>query len=389
MTGVRAGEILRYLRFSDEDRSSLIAFAPAAPAAFGPMVDDFYARVLEDEEARRVLSTPELVEGLKGSLRNWAERILKGPWDEEYFAVSSRIGRRHVQVGLPLRYMPLAMNVMRQHLMGAVLRSTADPNVRERTLTALHRVLDLELTWMLEVYQESFLDQMLRAERLATLAQLAAAVSHELKNPLGVINTSLHLLRRLLEGQQAEAGIAPAIREHVDRMARSSRQASELATHLLEFTRSKLPRRQVFSARELIDEALDVAGELKAARVDVAIEPADLEVEADANDLARVLANLLKNADQALAEADRAGTIHLRARRLAGAFVLEIADDGPGIRPDALPRIFDPLFTTRSRGTGLGLPIARELVQAHGGDIEVDSAPGKGACFTVRIPQKP
>ena len=126
---------------------------------------------------------------------------------------------------------------------------------------------------------------------------------------------------------------------------------------------------------------VDHAGELQC-------EPPQAEAVVDGGDVSQILSNLIRNAIQAIRESGIGGHVTVRARRDALGVVFTVTDDGPGIAREHLPRIFEPLFTTRSTGTGLGLAIARDLVDAHGGRITVASTAGGGAAFTVLLPQE-
>jgi signal transduction histidine kinase len=131
-----------------------------------------------------------------------------------------------------------------------------------------------------------------------------------------------------------------------------------------------------------------VEAQARAASIDVRVAaPSSLpRVVADRDHLKQVLLNLVLNAVQA---AGRGGRVTLEAQPARDGITIVVADTGPGIAPDVLPRIFDPYFTTRNGGLGLGLTIARRIVQAHGGSLEVESTPGAGARFTVRLPGVP
>src|SRR5262249_9568162 len=148
---------------------------------------------------------------------------------------STRIGRRHVEVGLPQRFMPLAMCRVRQMLQRlAVDVEAGDPERLRAAVAAGAKVLDLGLAAMLEGYAEAQQGRVRESERLAALGELAASVSHELKNPLAVINTSLLLAQKQLALPEAERDAAN-LRAHLERIARSSKQASHMSAQLLDY----------------------------------------------------------------------------------------------------------------------------------------------------------
>jgi len=159
-------ELKRYVRFDDADGAALRGLAPRIRLHYKRIVDAFYQRLSEHEAARRVFTGPEQVERLKQTLTTWLEEMLTGPWDEDYYGRRSRIGRMHVRVGLPQRYMFTAMEHIRGELLElALVGSGDDPEGARRSARALGKVTDLELTIMLETYGEAFISQIQAAER--------------------------------------------------------------------------------------------------------------------------------------------------------------------------------------------------------------------------------
>jgi len=223
--------------------------------------------------------------------------------------------------------------------------------------------------------------QILRSQKLAAVGLLAAGIAHEINNPLsGVVGYSKLLLERPL---------APEIRERVEKIAQSGERCRKIVEGVLLFSRKQDGgvRRQV-DLRALLDRVLAI-GEYQWRMHNVRIireldEPAT--VLADADQMEQVVLNLLSNAVDAM---PRGGAVRLRlAATPGGGASLTVADEGHGIPEEIQARIFDPFFSTKEigKGTGLGLAISYGIVHDHGGDIVVDSAPGKGAAFTVILP---
>jgi signal transduction histidine kinase len=284
--------------------------------------------------------------------------------------------------------MPLAMSRLRAFLAQlAVDELKSRPADLNETLIALQKVLDIQLTIMLESYAEMTQNRVRQAERLGTLGQLAASISHELKNPLAVVNTSLLILGRELQRTDG-ARDQEVVRTHLERISRSSRHAARLASQLLDYARSKKPQLRSTPLKTVLDQTLDLCDECAEVVIDAHAEPADAAAVLDAGDMTQILSNLIRNAVQAIRENGVGSRVTVRARRDALGVTFTVTDDGPGIARADLLRIFEPLFTTRSTGTGLGLAIARDLTAAHGGTITVSSTVGKGAAFTVMIPQE-
>ncbi|MFL5271169.1 MAG: protoglobin domain-containing protein, partial [Anaeromyxobacteraceae bacterium] len=190
-------ELKRYVGWTAVDEEALRALhAPLAPR-FRAIAEVFYATILGHDEAKKSLKGGEsLVGHLKITLQRWMDELLRGPWDEAYFVNRARIGRYHVQIDLPQHYMFGAMNVIRREFNDIVDATYLDaPEALARARKAVGRILDLELAIMLHTYREDLLTRHARAERLATFGQLVGSIGHDLRNPLGVIESSVYILR--------------------------------------------------------------------------------------------------------------------------------------------------------------------------------------------------
>lgn len=160
-------EIVRYVRFGPADEAALQALHPAAEPSFLAIADAFYERLNEHPGAAAVFSSPEQIERLKLSLRAWLDRLLRGPWDEDYYQLRSRIGRVHVKVKLPQRYMFTAIAVIHGQLLAVAAEACGDDSARLlATSTALAKILDVELAIMLETYSEDYVAVVRRFERM-------------------------------------------------------------------------------------------------------------------------------------------------------------------------------------------------------------------------------
>lgn len=157
------GELKRYVRFAEEDTGLLRALRPHAAPHFVRIAHDFYERAREHEEAAAVFTGPEQVERLKSTLVRWMDRLLSGPHDEHYFDETAKIGRVHVRVGLPQRYMFTATALVRHELCKIAINTMGDQ--AQAVASALHRALDLELAVMLETYRDAFVARIQKAER--------------------------------------------------------------------------------------------------------------------------------------------------------------------------------------------------------------------------------
>lgn len=226
------------------------------------------------------------------------------------------------------------------------------------------------------------LEQKLRRhERLAALGKLASGVAHEIRNPLSSIKGFAAILARKAGDDPTAQDVARTMTHEVDRLNR-------VISELLEFARPAELDPKPVRLRDIIRHSLKlVEKDAHHAGVQLAVDivPPDLEAVLDADRFAQVLLNLYLNAIQAM---ERGGALTVRALMEPGVLRVEVEDSGPGIAPEALGHIFDPYFTTKPNGVGLGLSIVHKIVEAHGGDIFVDKAGGDGTRFVIRIPQK-
>jgi len=373
-------EVADFVRFGDADVKTLVALGPLLEPDLPGIVDAFYDAIERSPRARAVFQNEAQTARQTISLRRWLDGIFSGTYDAAYFERRARIGRAHVRIGLDQRYMFAAMNVVRMNLHEAIElrlppRATA-PELREAALGAVDRILDIELAIMLETYAEAYLQRTRAVERLATLGQLAASIGHELRNPLAVMETSLHLLRRA-------AGDDPKLQRHTERIGSQVDVCSEIITDLLDLARDRpLERRRVAPGQVLADAlALVPASDV---RVEVALEEPLPDVAVDPGQLRQVLSNLISNAVAATQGHGEKVTVRVRVAR--GELRIEVDDEGMGI-PDAVrERLFEPLFTTRAKGIGLGLSLCQRIVDKHQGSIVASNRPEGGARFEVRLP---
>jgi signal transduction histidine kinase len=226
----------------------------------------------------------------------------------------------------------------------------------------------------------------LEGEHARSMEALSASIAHEIRNP---ITAAKSLVQQMEEDPGARENVEYA-RVALEELARVERSVS----HLLRFARDEEMVRAELRLAEIVDSALESFRD-RLARSHVALErrlDGEGALVGDAEKLRRVVINLVGNALDALAEAQTPEPrieVQMGAN-LAGSEVwLRVADNGPGIDPEALPKLFSPFYTSKQSGTGLGLAISKKLVEAHGGALEVESEPGRGAAFVVRLPRQP
>ncbi|HOX05757.1 MAG TPA: ATP-binding protein [Planctomycetota bacterium] len=222
-----------------------------------------------------------------------------------------------------------------------------------------------------------------RKERLAALGEMAAVLAHEIRNPLGGIQLYAGLLGR-------STTLSASEREVVEKISRGITGLNKLVEDMLAFAREIVARRVRQDVRLPVEAALELAGaELDAKHVIVEKAGWDrpLEVAVDGDLLTRALVNLFTNAAEAVEVGGRV-EVSARFEEAAGVRLLElrVADNGRGINPADVEKIFNPFYTTKARGTGLGLAVVSRIVAAHGGDVRAENLPGGGSCFVLRLP---
>jgi signal transduction histidine kinase len=223
--------------------------------------------------------------------------------------------------------------------------------------------------------------EVLRADRLATLGGIAAGFAHEIGNSLNVIRGYSSVAARELSAEAPIRGDVDAIRREVAR-------AAALIERFLVFARARTVHPHAQPIEPVLREAIEVVGPAAAdARVErsVEVEEGLPRVIADAQLLRQAFLNLCVNAVQAMQDRG-GGRLTVRARREGDGIAVEFQDTGPGIDAESRAHVFEPFFTTKASGTGLGLAIVRQAAEAHGGTVEVESTPGSGATFRIRLP---
>ena len=221
--------------------------------------------------------------------------------------------------------------------------------------------------------------QMSRAEHLATLGELAAGLAHEIRNPLAGIAGVIDIIARDLPDNSPAREVAQDVRAEVMRVNR-------IVTDLLETARPKPPEYRSADLNATVEHAVIFARQQALSKpVKVELHKLDkpLVVEHDTGQIHQMLLNLMLNAIQAI---DGAGEVNVDIVQRDGMATVSVRDTGKGIKPEHLPNIFRPFYTTKGHGTGLGLSLAKRIVEDHGGKITVASDVGKGTTFEVALP---
>jgi signal transduction histidine kinase len=243
-----------------------------------------------------------------------------------------------------------------------------------------------QLNATLEERVEQRTAELAKANRLATLGKLTATVSHELRNPLAVIRNTVFAV-----GETAKnSGIN--LERPLQRIERNLLRCNEIITELLDYTRT----RKLDAAPRVFDDWLsEILNDYEmptGITLRTEFQAPGTEVSFDAGRLQRVFINLLDNARDAINDSRTGGAtsrdaaVTVRTRVSGGRLEVVVSDTGVGIPPEVFPKIFEPLFSTKGFGIGLGLPTVRQIMEQHGGDIEIASQIGEGTTVTLRLP---
>ncbi len=222
---------------------------------------------------------------------------------------------------------------------------------------------------------------LVRASKLAVLGELSAVMAHEIRTPVGILRSSAQMLAR-------EPGLSPEAREMTSFIESETDRLNRLVSTLLDSARPRMPILHSADLYAIIRHSvglLSAQAEKKAIHIDVDLLEPCPAVEVDDEQMTQVLLNLVLNALQILPVE---GHVVIAARTRKNALDIEIADDGPGIPDDELARVFDPFFTKREGGVGLGLAVVQQIIRAHGGDIRAGKSDLGGASFTITLPIK-
>jgi two-component system, NtrC family, sensor histidine kinase HydH len=233
------------------------------------------------------------------------------------------------------------------------------------------------VTGILSDRQRKANESLRRAERLKTLGEMAAGMAHEVKNPLAAIRSSAQILTERVSGKEGQ--FAQIIVSEVDRLNR-------VVNEFLEYARPAPLKREPVRLSVLLDSCLELLAPVTSeagVTVNRAYPLGEHKVDADTNQLRQVFLNLILNAVQAM---HAGGEVTLNIRQGGGSTWVSVSDSGPGIRSDELRQVFEPFYSTKPGGTGLGLPIAQRIVAEHGGRLVIESKPGAGTIATVTLP---
>jgi len=222
-------------------------------------------------------------------------------------------------------------------------------------------------------------EELVRKEKLAVLGQVASSVGHELRNPLGVMSNAVYYLQTVLpDADETTKEYLGIIRDEIA-------DAERIVSDLLDSVRTKPPHKETADVAQLIAQVMGKCAIPPSVTVRLDIPAAISPLRADAMQIQQVLRNLVSNGVEAMAGG---GTLEIAAveNRQDGNIRISVRDSGAGIAPEQMGKLFQPLYTTKVRGIGLGLVVVKNLTEANGGRVEVESEPGKGSAFSITLP---
>jgi two-component system, NtrC family, sensor kinase len=375
----RFRQLLDYVGWTDVDAVVIRSIAPDLEPTFDAIISDFYEQIDRHPRLRALMTGGDAqILRLKTTLRCWLAGLFSGSYDDHYVQQRWQVGIRHAEIGLEQVYCIAAMSRIRIHLLDALLGlKDLDPTLIQTAASALNKLLDLELAIIDDAYQTEWLARQQRIERLATLGQISGGLTHELRNPLNVIKTSVYYLLHARQPTDEKRV------EHLQRIERQVELADGVISALASFAGSPRPDPQPFSIDACIREVLEQTSLPPSIEVTTAgIEDLPL-VAADAKQVQIVLSNLIRNARDAMSGTGRLTLTGTTERTMVE---IGVSDSGPGVPVDQLRRIMEPFYTTKARGLGLGLAISRSIVERNHGELLVKSQVGQGSTFLVRLP---
>lgn len=375
---LRYQELQRYLEWGEEDAQRVLSAAKILEPCFTSLIDDFYEEIERHPDASKVIrGGAEQVARLKVTLLGWLRSLFSGCYDLEYVNRRWQIGRKHVEIGLGQAYPDAALSRLRKGLIRALAKVwETDTAELIQTVESLNTLLDLDLAIIHEAYENEYMMQIQRSERLVAIGQVAGGIAHELRNPLNAVKTSAYYLTHARNPSPEKT------KEHLQRIDRQVTLADSVITTLSDFAKLPTPDLQPFSIAECINEVLQSYPVSETFQVTFDCPSSSLSAQGDMKQIQIVFDNLIRNARDAMPEK---GYLIITATQENQHIDIAFADNGTGISPEILNRITEPLFSTKARGIGLGLAIVQSILDKNKATLDVKSELDQGSVFTVHL----
>jgi signal transduction histidine kinase len=375
-------ERMRFSRFTPEDAKLLQGLRGPFQERAGEIVEIFYRHLSSFGALSHLISDPESLSRLKRVLASYVVSLTRKDHGRRYVQDRLRMGQTHEQIGLAPQWYLGAYCVLLDQLLPIVNERYADePGKATRATLAVSKLMNLDMQIALDAYFETRQRRAVeRSERLAAVGELAASIAHEVRNPLAGMKGALQVLRKDLVLDSSKRDVMDELLAQIVRL-------ENLVRDLLNYARPNPLNLQPVDLHNLLDRSLRLlqdSVERSGITVSRTYGPHKSPIVADPLQLEQVFLNLIGNAVQAMGEG---GTLTITTRFKEESVDILFQDEGKGIPPGDLPHIFQPFYTTKHRGSGLGLSIVKKIVEAHGGTVEVDSAPGEGTTAAVTLPR--
>ncbi|MBC8875178.1 MAG: PAS domain S-box protein [Planctomycetes bacterium] len=262
-------------------------------------------------------------------------------------------------------------------LIGEIVERRRAEKKATETHQQLLRQQEREKT-QVEAELEKVRDELVRKTRLAAIGQVSGSIAHELRNPLGSVRNAAYYLKRHAPKDQ------PKMTQFLEIIETQVTRADKIISSLMEMTRSKELAAASIDLRKMVEEVLEHLGDIDGLRCTMTMDPDPYLFHADPELFRQVVTNLITNAAEAM---NGDGALVVEASRNDRADIIIFRDSGPGVVPDIRDRLFEPLVTSKTTGTGLGLSICRQVIERHGGTIEVVDEDKPGAAFQISLPR--
>jgi signal transduction histidine kinase len=370
----------RFTCFTEEDAALLKDLGEVFERHADEVVDRFYDHLGQFAPLQPLLDDADLVQRLKGFQRRYLLSLVSGCYDDAYADQRRKIGRVHDRAGLDAQWFVGTYGLYFDQLVPLIREHFDDVEEAFRATGSLAKLMILDMQLVLDSYygfqQKHALE---KSEHLAAVGELAASIAHEVRNPLAGMKGALQILRE-------ELSVKPANQEIMDELLAQIERLEHLVRDLLSYAKPQAVRKQTFDLHELLDRHLRLYKD-ETDRADVTVQrvygPYTASMVADPQQLEQVFMNLIFNALQAM---EAGGTLTVTTRACKRGTIIEFNDTGKGIPESELSRVLQPFFTTKHRGSGLGLSIVKKIAEAHGESVQIDSQLGTGTSVKVTLP---
>jgi signal transduction histidine kinase len=375
----RYRDLQAYVGWKPEDAERVRSLGPLLAPSFPKLIDDFYAEIEMHPDAIRVITGgAEQIARLKQTLLNWVRELFSGEYDSTYVERRWRVGHRHVDIGLNQVFTNAALSRLRRGLLHELEQAWpgSHADLAEHR-AALNLLLDLDLAIIEDAYQSEYQRRQATAERLATIGKVAGGVAHELRNPLNVVKTSVYFLFNSRNASEEKK------RQHLERIDRQVGLADGVITALNDFARLPMPQLEPVNLESCLREVLEVTPLPPTIQAEWELPPEPCYALGDRAQLTIVFSNLVRNARDAMPQG---GTLRFVVTQVENQAVICVQDTGPGISAEQQMHLFEPLYSTKAKGLGLGLSLSRDILEHHKGSISYQSEVGRGATFRIELP---